>query len=522
MTPGAPPARGRGRIARRLALALVATALIPVVAAIVLADAMVRQATDRYYLPEVGERLEQSLGLYQELARATKAVMRAETSALAARPELRRAAAAEDAIAVERELRGAFAGVGGLVSLTVLDASGDRLAQVDRGRPIDPDVEHELDVERALGAEGAPGPRLVAVFAADRRRFAELESVNELVTSYAEVERRRDADRGSYLTAFAALLGFSIVAAVAVGTLLARSVSSRLGRFAAATHRAAGGDLAVRVSEAGRDEIADLGRAFNLMLGEIETSRARIEYLQRIGAWQEMARRLAHEIKNPLTPIQLAVQEAHRRYPGEDDAYLRLLDTTLEIVEDEVGTLRRLVGEFSDFARLPRARLERGDLAGFLRAQHARWTQLEEAEPEGEPLAAEHRVARNRAVRQELEVPSSPVPADFDAQMLRRALVNLIENAQQAIEGAGRPAGVVRVSLRVAGKTLELCVDDDGPGFPPDLGESVFDPYVTRRDEGTGLGLAIVKKIVVEHGGRIHTARSPLGGARVALELPRP
>ena len=103
------------------------------------------------------------------------------------------------------------------------------------------------------------------------------------------------------------------------------------------------------------------------MLGEMEDSRARIEFLQRIGAWQEMAQRLAHEIKNPLTPIQLAVQECHRKYKGDDPRFRTLLDTTLEIVEEEVGTLRRLVGDFSNFARLPHAELLHADLREFLR-----------------------------------------------------------------------------------------------------------------------------------------------------------
>src|SRR5690606_24292442 len=150
------------------------------------------------------------------------------------------------------------------------------------------------------------------------------------------------------------------------GSLFARGVTTRVDELAEATERVAEGDLSVRVSERGSDEISDFARAFNKMLAEVESSRARIEYLQRIGAWQEMARRLAHEIKNPLTPIQLAVQEIHRRYPESNPEYQKLLDTSLEIVEDEVGTLRRLVSEFSNFARLPRAKLEPADLGEFL------------------------------------------------------------------------------------------------------------------------------------------------------------
>src|SRR4029079_18424519 len=110
-------------------------------------------------------------------------------------------------------------------------------------------------------------------------------------------------------------------------------------------------------------------RAFNRMLGELERSRARIEFLRRIGEWQKMARRLAHEIKNPWRPSQLAVEECHRRYEGDDAEYRRILETTLEVVAEEVGSLRRLVGEFSSFARLPRAELSPGDLGEFLREQ---------------------------------------------------------------------------------------------------------------------------------------------------------
>src|SRR5262249_9128250 len=111
----------------------------------------------------------------------------------------------------------------------------------------------------------------------------------------------------------------------------------------------------------------ELSETFNRMISEVAQSRSRIEFLQRLGAWQEMAKRLAHEIKNPLTPIQLAVQECHRKYTGDDKRFRALLDTTLEVVEEEIGTLRRLVGDFSKFARLPRVDAAETDLRAFLR-----------------------------------------------------------------------------------------------------------------------------------------------------------
>jgi nitrogen fixation/metabolism regulation signal transduction histidine kinase len=296
--------------------------------------------------------------------------------------------------------------------------------------------------------------------------------------------------------------------------LLARSVSTRVVRLADATRKVGAGDLSTRVAEVGADEVGDLARAFNRMLAEIETTRARIEYLQRIGAWQEMARRLAHEIKNPLTPIQLAVQEIHERYPGPDAQYRKLLDATLEVVEAEVGTLRRLVGEFSDFARLPRAHLESGDLASFLGELSTQATLFEEAPQDG--------AGGNAAPRMKISyhLPEGAASANMDEQMLRRALINLIRNASQAIRDTGRAEGRIAVTLGRIGDFWTLDVDDDGPGISPDSRERIFDPYVTTKQDGTGLGLAIVKKIVVEHGGAISAQESPLGGARLRITIP--
>jgi nitrogen fixation/metabolism regulation signal transduction histidine kinase len=539
-----------GRIRARLALAIVLTALIPIAFAIWFARLAVDKATARFYTPEVGTHLDQSVALYEELANAVKASMRNASTAIAANGALREAAAKKDRVTTKRVLDDEFQKYPGLVSLSVLDEDGKTLATMDRGRPLDETKENKLSVSRFLGDEPPPPdtgkeeyepeelvldeggdagsddqPRqpkvakLVAVFAADKARFEELDEMSQFVDHYKQIEKRREIDEASYLYAFAALLGISIVLAVGVGTFTARGVSSRLGELADATKRVALGDLSIRVPETGKDEISDLAQAFNRMLGEVETSRARIEYLQRIGAWQEMARRLAHEIKNPLTPIQLAVQEAHRRYDGEDPAFRKLLDTTREIVEDEVGTLRRLVSEFSSFARLPQAQLEPADLCEFLREQRDRISLIEEDLGELEGFGERSSVLP-RGVEIEFELPDEAAIVNLDRQMLRRALINLIRNAGQAVEGAGREAGRVRVSLEKSGEFWVLDVEDDGPGIPPEMRHTVFDPYVTTKTEGTGLGLAIVKKIVVEHGGNISAEQGALGGARIRMRLP--
>ena len=510
-----------GRIQARLALAIVITALIPVLVAVWLCDKYVRETGARYFVPEIGTHLDRSLGLYQELARTLKARMREEGAAIALSPSLRRAVAAGNPEAIAAELEKPLAEHPSLVSLRVVSPDGQLLASADRGRPLDPERENQLEVTRPLAdaAEPDDAPQLALVFAADKARFDELSEMGQFIDNYKVIDRRSKEDIQGYVWAFTVLLGITIALAIAVGTLLARGVAVRLGELARATERVGAGNLTIRVSEAGNDEITALARAFNRMLGEVEASRSRIEYLQRISAWQEMARRLAHEIKNPLTPIQLGVQEIHRRYSGHDGQFRDLLDTTLEIVEDEVGTLRRLVTEFSDFARLPEAHLEQADLTEFLCEQRR---QIEGADAVDEKATEELSVVRLGDVRPsfEWELPASPAEVAVDRQMLRRVLLNLIQNAADALADAKHQAPRIRVSLQREQDFFVVEVADNGPGIPAERREVIFDPYVTTKHTGTGLGLAIVKKIAIEHGGMITADQSSLGGARLRLRLP--
>ncbi|WP_437754240.1 sensor histidine kinase [Sorangium sp. So ce1389] len=535
-----------GRTERRVVAAILVTALIPLVASIVVARTVIARVSATAFQPEFGVHLDRALGVYAELAAALKQGMRFEAEAIAAADPLRQSAFAGDEPRLGAELARLVAAHPALVSLRVERCGGELVGARERGRPVDPAHEKTLTVrkpiERAAGSPGEPALEdaacdgdartLVATFAAPSARFDELQEAQAFAQAYRAIERehRKEYLDESYGDAFAALLGATIVLAVLAGVLVARPVVDRIARLAAATRPVAEGDLSVRVALQGNDEVADLGRAFDRMLEELEASRARIEFLKRMGEWQKMARHLAHEIKNPLTPIQLAVEECHRRYAGSDPAYQRLLQTTLEVVEEEVGTLRRLVGEFSSFARLPQAELEPSDLAEFLREQGERFAAVEEAGREH----ASDEVLLGR-VDLEFDVPDAPMPAALDREMLRRALGNIVRNAAQALRDAQRAApgggaaerprvaawGKVRVSARSEGQSYLIAVDDDGPGIDPAVRDSVFDPYVTTRYDGTGLGLSIVKKIVVDHGGTIDVLESPLGGARFVIRLPR-
>lgn len=488
----------RGTIRERLALAIVLTALIPVGAAIWLAQSMVRQSSGRFFVPEIGERLNQSLELYRELAHEVKARMRAQAARVATSPDLLGAGSEPESLrlALERELDA----IEDLRELSI-SRGGQTLARASRPGASDSEP-LELQVQQPLpGDSSLAGAQLSARFVTGSKRFEELSGLGRFIEAYSQIEQRRESDERTYVLAFAVLLMLTVGAAVGAGSLLARSVAMRVVRLAEATNRVAAGDLALRVADEGGDEIANLAKSFNRMLAELESNRNRIEYLQRLATWQGMARRLAHEIKNPLTPIQLVTEELSERYGGSDAAFRALLNTTLEVVRSEVGTLRRLVTEFSDFARLPAAHLSPDDLFAFLRAPEFALT-LEGSQGE-----------------LEIQVPVDAVaPVFLDRQLMVRVVANLVDNARAAVRG--KPDGQIRVSSeRVEPGRVQLCVDDNGPGIPDHLVQSVFDPYVTHSDGGSGLGLAIVKKIVVEHGGEVEACDGPLSGARLRIVL---
>jgi len=522
-----------GKTERRLAMVILLTTMVPLAAALYLATSMFRQASAIWFNPEIGEQLDRGVDVYKDYVKAVKDDLKHQTVALAADPVLREAAKKHNIETLESEIDALFPHFPDLAALAVEDATGQILARRDRGRPVDVATERSLEVRRALG-EDPDAPMLVATFAVSRKRLDELETGGVVVSRYHQLESAREDLYQGYLRVFALLLGITAAVTIVLGGGLARGLTKRINRLGAAINVVAQGDLSVRVPVTGTDELTDLARTFNGMIAEMAQSRGRIEFLQRVGAWQDMAQRLAHEIQNPLTPIQLAVQECHKKYAGDDPRYRQLLDTTLEIVEEEVGTLRRLVGNFSNFARLPHAELAQANLSDFLRDCESHLGHLEdpslgEGSADNEPIRAQN-------VEIRWEVPDETIQVAVDRQMLRRVLVNLVRNAVQAIRDANKRKsspgsdpevptdgvlGHVVVSAQREGDGARIVVEDDGPGIADSVRGRIFDPYFTTKTDGTGLGLAIVKKVVVEHGGEIEaTASRRLGGARFVLRLP--
>ncbi|MGD8828527.1 MAG: ATP-binding protein [Gammaproteobacteria bacterium] len=227
---------------------------------------------------------------------------------------------------------------------------------------------------------------------------------------------------------------------------------------------------------------------------------------QRDAAWGEVARRLAHEIKNPLTPIQLAAERLRHKYLGRDEgSRFEVLDRATHTIIQQVESMKAMVNAFSEYARTPEIMLSRLDLNHLV----------------GE--VAELYRGRGAGIAIDLDLAADMPEIEADAGRLRQILHNLIKNAFEALEGS--EDGRVRIATRLQpvpgdGVMAEIAVEDNGPGFDSDLLGQVFDPYVTSKPKGTGLGLAIVKKLVEEHGGTIRAENPATGGARLTVLLP--
>jgi len=226
-----------------------------------------------------------------------------------------------------------------------------------------------------------------------------------------------------------------------------------------------------------------------------------LQAAQRAAAWSDVARRIAHEIKNPLTPIQLAAERLGRRYGkqivDDPDTFSLCIDTIVR----QVGDMRRMVDEFSSFARMPAPAMVAADLVDVVR--------------QATFLLGES----SAGVDIEARLPDNPVRQVCDAQLLGQAVMNLLLNAVQALEGRG---GRAVVALLEAEDRVEIVVEDNGPGFPPELRRKLTEPYVTTKGRrGAGLGLAIVQKIVEDQGAALHLEDGEDGGARVRIVFSR-
>ena len=307
--------------------------------------------------------------------------------------------------------------------------------------------------------------------------------------------RERDLRRGLTVTFIILAVAVWFVALVSL-IYLAHRISRPIQELTGGLSELASGNLQVRLNSEGNDETGRAIRAFNNTAGQLQQSRERLVYLTQIASWQMMGRKMAHELKNSLTPIRLAVEEIAAR---QTEANRRFMDRAVQIVVDEIETLERRVRAFSEFSSEPSAHPSTLDVNSLV---NERLSLLR-------PCHA--------GVTYTARLADSCPQAFADADQVKGILTNLLENAAEA---AG-PGGQVMSVTSASDSHVVVEIHDSGPGLSEEASRSLFEPTITFKKRGMGLGLSIARKSALLNGGDIMLVESELGGAGFRVVLPR-
>ncbi len=302
-----------------------------------------------------------------------------------------------------------------------------------------------------------------------------------------------------------AFIGLSVIAillAILISYLIALRITRPIESLVEGAVAIAGGDFDHQIPQTGKDEIAMLINAFNYMTHELQENQKKLITAIRMAEWQEVARRIAHEIKNPLTPIALSIENLQRSYRDKDDNLDEIFNESTQTILEEVRNLQRIVDEFSAFARLPRLRKEWMDLVELMESTVSLYENLREN------------------VRIKL-IYENEIPQVYaDTEQLRRAFSNLIKNAMDAMPEGGDLT--VRLQLEHVNERGFVILEfmDTGIGISEENLKKLFIPYYSTKKKGTGLGLSIVEKIISEHKGTIRAESLEGIGSRFIIRLP--
>ena len=296
--------------------------------------------------------------------------------------------------------------------------------------------------------------------------------------------------------------GAGILLAIILSGWIAARVTRPVEDLAAAAAEVASGDWNRQVAIASRDEIGRLAESFNRMTRVLLEQRDRLVQAERVAAWREPARRLAHELKNPLFPLQITVENLIRA--RGTDQFDEVLSESASTLLTELANLKVIIGRFSDFSKMPKPQYQRvqiNDLIHRVVALH---------EPQfsapGRP-----QITANVALDPLLQ------EIDADSELLHRVIANLLLNAMDAMP----QGGTLRVSTRDEGERIRIEIADSGTGLTPEESARLFTPYYTTKQHGTGLGLAIAQSVISDHHGTIAVESAPGQGATFVIELPK-
>ena len=314
--------------------------------------------------------------------------------------------------------------------------------------------------------------------------------------SYVELKRRiRDA---AFLVG-----GGGVVLAILLSSWASARVTRPVVDLARAAQDVASGNWSASVQVEGHDEVAQLAESFNCMTSELLAQKERLVQTERVAAWRELARRLAHELKNPLFPLQLTVENLIRAREQSPEMFEEIFRESSQTLLAEISNLKGIIGRFSEFSKMPQPQLQRVQVNEIVEVV-ARLFQVQ-FQAQGRP-----------AIHCEMQLDRRLGPIAADPELLHRALSNLVLNAMDAMPKGGT---LTLRTRRDDGKVaVEVC--DTGSGLTREECERIFTPYYTSKQHGTGLGLAIVQSVVSDHGGRISVHSEPGKGTTFVIELP--
>ena len=303
----------------------------------------------------------------------------------------------------------------------------------------------------------------------------------------------------------AGLLGgaVGVVLAILLSGWAATRVTRPVEQLAKAARQVATGDWHTQVAVTSADELGQLAESFNRMTNELLQQKEQLVQSERVAAWRELARRLAHELKNPLFPLQLTVENLLRARQQSPEQFEEIFQESASTLLAEIANLKTIVSRFSEFSRMPQPQFQRVQLNEVVESV-ARLFQAQLRAPERAPIEC----------KLELAEVTSTIAAD--PELVHRALSNLVLNAMDAM----LQGGTLTLRTRREGEWAVLEVADTGTGLTPEECKRLFTPYYTSKAHGTGLGLAMVQSVVSDHGGRIGVRSEPGRGTTFVIELP--
>lgn len=296
--------------------------------------------------------------------------------------------------------------------------------------------------------------------------------------------------------------GIGILFAVGASLWIAARVSRPIEQLALAAGEVAEGKWDTHVVVHAKDEVGALAVSFNRMTSQLVEQRDQLIQSERVAAWRELARRLAHELKNPLFPLQLTVENMVRARQLSTAEFDEVFIEGTATLQSEIANLKQIIARFSDFSKMPKPQEEKLDIRDVLRRVLLLY----------DPATREHRPP----ISLHSKISETPLVISGDPELLHRAISNLVLNAIDAMAGGGE----LCASAALKDGNVQLRISDTGSGLTPEECERLFTPYYTTKEYGTGLGLAIVQSVVADHRGTVHVESQPGAGSTFILEFP--